>query len=83
MYETCLCVNSIWNSDLATDCTEIEGSDFDYQKGQKAFLIFKASRPSLSPTQPPTQPVLREKGSSPGLGRSAREAETQQLQLAV
>jgi hypothetical protein len=83
MKEICLCVNTIWNSVLATDCTENEGSEFDYQKGQKVSLIFKASRPPLNPTQPPTQPVLRGEEGSPGLGRPAREAETQQLPFAV
>ena len=81
MNENSVSVNTIWNSDLATDCTEIEGSGFDYQKGQKICLVFKASRPPLSSTHYSTSTAGG--GGRPGLGRPAREAETQQLPLAV
>lgn len=65
MKEICVCVNPIWYSDQATDCTAIEESEFEYQQVQETFLMFKASRPVLCPTQPPTQPTLGEGGCFP------------------
>ena len=66
-------MNPIRYSDWATDCTAIGGSEFDYQSGQEIFLVFKASRWVLSPTQIPTQQVLGGGEGCYGLGRPARE----------